>query len=298
VIGLSCPWGVRPIARWWRRGSPERGKHQPNTHQAHRSGEAPLFNYRDWVGQLTVWPDGTLEAKDGRRTEQVSLAGADDVSVDYEGDDLPVLKVRGVVFAQQTTVTVRDRLGTTTQVSVRGAIPVKVKQQLEEVVAGFVGKVAISLAWAGARLLAAMAAELDSDQTTKHPTMGVREHAAVLQARLAADPDDGEALDAARRNPNEEAALRALATAVHDRAELDPGFRHELVALVHEAEQSGPTRWLNVAAGTGLGLAAAAAGALGWFLMVLISDTQYGIIAAAVGEVVPGPVEVEVAVPA
>ena len=74
--------------------------------------------------------------------------------MDYEGgDDIPVLKVRGVVFAQQTTVTVRDRLGKTTQVSVRGAIPVKVKQQLEEVVAGFVGKVAISLAWAGARLL-------------------------------------------------------------------------------------------------------------------------------------------------
>jgi hypothetical protein len=33
------------------------------------------------------------------------------------------------------------------------AIPVKVKQQLEEVVAGFVGKVAVSLASAGARLL-------------------------------------------------------------------------------------------------------------------------------------------------
>src|SRR5215218_5261395 len=47
--------------------------------------------------------------------------------------------------------------------------------------------------------------------------------------------------------------------------------------------RAGPTRWLDVAAGAGLGLAAAAAGALGWFLMVLISDTQYGIIALAVG---------------
>jgi hypothetical protein len=100
---------------------------------------------------------------------------------------------------------------------------------------------------------------------------------------LAADPDDGAALDAARRNPKNDAALHALTTAIHHRAELDPGFRHELVALVHQAEQSGPTRWLDVAAGAGLGLATVAAGALGWFLIVLISDTQYGIIAAAVG---------------
>ena len=79
-----------------------------------------------------------------------------------------------------------------------------------------------------------MAAELDSDQTPRHPTMGVREHAAaVLQARLATDPDDGAALDAARHNPNEEAALQTLTTAIHHRAELEPGFHQELVALVH-----------------------------------------------------------------
>jgi hypothetical protein len=281
--------GVRPIARWWRRGSPERGRHEPHTYQGHRSGEAPLFDYRDWVGQFTVWPDGTLEAGDGRRTEQVSLAGADDISVDYEGgDDLPVLKVRGMVWAQQTTVTVRDRLGKTTQVSVRGAIPVKVKQQLEEVVAGFVGKVAVSLAWAGARLLVAMAAEPAPDEAPRHRTVGVREHAAVLQAWLAADPDDGAALDAARRNPNEEAALRALATAIHHRAELDPGFRHELVALVHEAEQSGPTRWLDVAGGAGLGLAAAAAGALGWFLVVLLTDAPDAVVVAGLVGILVG----------
>ena len=207
--------------------------------------------------------------------------------MDYEGsDDIPVLKVRGVVFAQQTTVTVRDRLGKTTQVSVRGAIPVKVKQQLEEVVAGFVGKVAISLAWAGARLLVAMAAELDSDQTPRHPTMGVREHAAVLQARLATDPDDGAALDAARHNPNEEAALQALTTAIHHRAELEPGFHQELVALVHAAEQSMPTRWLDIAAGAGLGLAAAAAGALALFLIVLLTDAPDPIVAGLVGVLV------------
>lgn len=243
-----------------------------------------MFDYRDWVGQFTVWPDGTLEAKDGRRTEQVSLAGAEDISVDYEGDDdLHVLKVRGVVFAQQTTVTVRDRLGKTTQVSVRGAIPVKVKQELEEVVAGFVGKVTVSVAWAGARLLASMAAEPTGGQTSSHPTVELRQYAAVLQARLAADPDDGAALAAARRHPNEDAALRALTTAIHHRAELEPGFQQALVALVHEAEQTGPTRWLDVAAGTGLGLAAAAAGALGWFLIVLISGSEYGIIAGLFG---------------
>ena len=65
--------------------------------------------------------------------------------MDYEGDDLPVVKGRGRVFAQQTVVTVRDRLGKTTQVSVQWAMPLKIKQQLEEVVAGFAGQVAVSL---------------------------------------------------------------------------------------------------------------------------------------------------------
>jgi hypothetical protein len=274
---------VRPIARWRRHTSPERGRHEPHTQHERRSGEAPLFNYGEEGRQLTVWPDGTLEAGEGRHTQQVSLVGAEAISVDYQGDDLPTIQFRRVVFAQQTAVTVRDRLGKTTQVSIRWSIPLKAKQELEEVVAGFVGKVDFSLAWAGARLLALMAAEPTAAQPPRDPTRELRQHAAVLQVRLAADPDDGAALDAARRTPNEEGALRALASAIHHRAELEPGFLQELVALAHAAEQSMPTRWLDVAAGAGLGLAAAAAGALGWFLMVLISDAQYGIIAAAVG---------------
>jgi hypothetical protein len=131
-----------------------------------------------------------------------------------------------------------------------------------------------------------MAAEPTVDQTPRHSTRELRQHAAVLQERLVADPDDGVALDAARRNPNEEGALRALTTAIHHRAELEPGFHQALVAVVDEAEQSGPTRWLDMAAGAGLGLATAAAGALGWFLTVLITDAQYGIIAMAVGALV------------
>jgi hypothetical protein len=206
--------------------------------------------------------------------------------VDYKGDDLPVLEVRGRVFAKETAVSVRDRLGKTTQVSIRWAIPLKAKQQLEEVVAGFVGKVAVSLASAGARLLALMATEPTVDQTPRPPTRELRQHAAVLQARLAADPDDGAALDAARRNPNDQAALRALTTAIHHRAELEPGFHQALVALVREAEQRGPTRWLDVAAGAGLGLAAAAVGALGFFLVVLLTDAPDIVVAGLVGVLV------------
>jgi hypothetical protein len=48
----------------------------------------------------------------------------------------------------------------------------------------------------------------------------------------------------------------------------------------------GPTRWLDVAAGTGLGLAAAAAGALGWFLVALIENEEYGVIAIGVGTLI------------
>ena len=95
----------------------------------------------------------------GGGTKRVSLDGAEAILVDYEGDDLPVVKGRGRVFAQQTVVTVRDRLGKTTQVSVQWAMPLKIKQQLEEVVAGFAGQVAVSLASAGARLLVGIAAE-------------------------------------------------------------------------------------------------------------------------------------------
>jgi Septum formation len=271
-----------PMARW-RSSTPEQGKHEPTTRPERRSGEAPLFDYERGRRQLTVWPDGTLEARNGQRTRQVSLVGAEEISVDYDGDELPVLRVRGWVFAKQTVVTVRDRLGKTIQVSVQWAIPLKVKQELEEVVAGFVGKVTVSLAWAGACLLARMAAEPTSDQPSRYLTVELRQHAIVLQARLAADPDDGAALNAVRRHPNRDAALQALTTAIHHRAEVEPGFHQALVALVHEAEQSGPTRWLDLSAGAGLGLAAAAVGALGWFLMVLISETQYGVIAAAVG---------------
>jgi hypothetical protein len=273
------------MARWWGSTVPEQGKHEP-TQREHHSGEAALFDYQRGRRQLTVWPDGTLEARNGERTRQVSLVGAEEISVDYDGDEIPVLKFRRWVFAKQTVVTVRDRLGKTTHVAVQWAIPLKVKQQLEEVVAGFLGKVAVSLAWAGARLLPSMAAEPTGGHTARHPTVELRQYATVLQARLAADPDDGAALDTARRHPNEDAALRALTTAIHHRAELEPGFHQALVALVHEAEQTGPTRWLDVAAGTGLGLAAAAAAALGWFLMVLISDTQYGVIAGLFGVLV------------
>ena len=108
----------------------------------------------------------------------------------------------------------------------------------------------------------------------------------MLQERLAADPDDGAALDAARRNPKDQAALQALTTAIHHRAELEPGFHQELVALVYAAEQSMPTRWLDIASGVGLGLAAAAAGALGWFLIVLLTDAPDPIVAGLVGRAV------------
>jgi hypothetical protein len=274
------------VARWRRSRTPEQGRHQPNTQQERRSGEAPLFDYQREHRQLTVWPDGTLEAREGRQTKQVSLVGAEAISVDYEGDDLPTIHFRRVLFAQQTTVTVRDRLGKTTQVSIRWATPLEAKQQLEEVVAGFVGKVNVSLASAGARLLALMTAESTVGQPPRHPTGELRQHAAMLQERLAADPDDGTALDAARRNPKDQAALQALTTAIHHRAELEPGFHQALVALVHEVEQSGPTRWLDVAAGAGLGLAAAAAGALGLFLIVLLTDAPDPVVAGLVGVVV------------
>ena len=273
------------MARWWRSRIPEQGKHE-STQQEHRSGEAPLFDYQRGRRQLTVWPDGILEGTVGERTKRVSLVGAEEISVDYDGDEIPVLKFRGWVFAKQTVVTVRDRLGKTTHVGVQWAIPLKVKQQLEEVVAGFLGEVAVSLAWAGARLLASLAAEPTGRRTFRHPTVELRQYAVVLQARLAADPDDGAALDAARRHPNEDAALRALTTAIHHRAELERGFHQALVALVHEAELTGPTRWLDVAAGTGLGLAAAAAGALGWFLVALIENEEYGVVAIGVGTLV------------
>jgi hypothetical protein len=244
----------------------------------------PLFDYQREHRQLTVWPDGTLEAREGHQTKQLSLVGAEAISVGYGGDDLPTIHFGRVLFAQETAVTVRDRLGKTTQVSIRWAIPLEAKQQLEEVVAGFVGKVDVSLASAGAHLLAVTTAEPTADQPPRDPTRELRRHAAVLQVRLAADPDDGAALAAARRNPKDQAALEALTTAIHHRAELEPGFHQELVALVHAAEQSMPTRWLDIAAGVGLGLAAAAAGALGWFLIVLLTtDVPDAIFAGLVG---------------
>jgi hypothetical protein len=225
-------------------------------------------------------------------TKRVSLVGAEAISVDYDGDAVPVIKFRGRVFAQQTVVTVQDRLGKTTQVSVQWAIPLKFKQELEEVVAGFAGKVPVSLAAAGARLLIAIAAEPPSDQT-QEATEEVRKLAAPLQAELAADPDDGAALEAARRTPGEQAALHALTTAVHHRAELNPTFHQHLVALVDHAEQTGPSRRLAVAAGAGMGLAVAAAGAIGWYLTVLLTDSQYGIVAAAIGLLVGKAVVLE-----
>ena len=272
------------MARWWRKGIPEPGKHEPDAHDELRSAvETPLFEYGRGRRRLTVWPDGTLEGTDEWGTKRVSLVGSEAILVDYEGDDLPVVKGRGRVFAQQTVVTVRDRLGKTTQVSVQWAMPLKIKQQLEEVVAGFAGQVAVSLASAGARLLVGIAAEPPSDHPTRPSDAELRQRAASLLARLAADPDDGAALEASRHNPNQQAALRTLTTTIHHRAELDPSFHTDLVALVRQAEQSGPSRWLDIAAGAGLGLAAAAAGAIGWFLMVLVTDTQYGVVAVAVG---------------
>jgi Septum formation/Domain of unknown function (DUF4352) len=271
------------MARWWRKGLPEPGKHEPDPREERRSGEAPLFEYGRGRRRLTVWPDGTLEGTDGWGTKRISLVGAEAISVDYDGDELPVVKARGRVFAKQTVVTVQDRLGKTTQVSVQWAMPLKIKQQLEEIVAGFTGTVAVSLASAGARILVAIAAEPAPDHTGRHPNAELRKLAAPVQAQLAADPDDAAALEAAQRNPRDHAALGVLTTAIHHRAELDPGFHLELVALVHHAEQSGTSRWLDVAAGAGLGLAAAAAGAIGWFLTVLIDDTQYGVVALAVG---------------
>jgi hypothetical protein len=272
------------MARWWRKGIPEPGKHEPDAREERRSAaETPLFEYGRRRRRLTVWPDGTLEGSNGWGTKRISLVGAEAISVDYDSDDLPVLQGRKRVFAKQTVVTVRDRLGKTTQVSVRWAMPLKIKQQLEEVVAGFAGQVAVSLASAGARLLVGIAVEPPSDRPSQPPNAELRKHAASLLARLAADPDDGAALEAARHNPNRQAALRALTTAIHHRAELDPAFHTDLVALIRQAEQSGPPRWLDIAAGAGLGLAAAAAGAISWFLTVLVTDTQYGILAAAVG---------------
>ena len=75
--------------------------------------EAPLFEYGRRRRRLTIWPDGTLEGTDGWGTKRISLVGAEAISVDYDGDDLPVLQGRKRVFAKQTVVTVRDRLGKT-----------------------------------------------------------------------------------------------------------------------------------------------------------------------------------------
>ena len=220
--------GVRPIARWRRSRTPEQARHQSDTQQERRSGAAALFDYQREHRQLTVWPDGTLEAREGGQTKQLSLVGAEAISVGYGGDVLPTIHFGRVLFAQETAVMVRDRLGKTTQVSIRWAISLEAKQQLEEVVAGFVGKVDVSLASAGAHLLAVTTAEPTADQPPRDPTRELRRHAAVLQERLAADPDDGAALAAARRNPKDQAALQALTTAVHHRAELEPGFEQEL----------------------------------------------------------------------
>jgi Septum formation len=273
------------MARWWRSGSAEPGKHEPDARgHRHSTAKAPLFQHGDGRRRLTVWPDGTLEGTDGWRKKRISLVGAEEISVSYEGHDLPVLQRRGKVFAQQTVVRVRDRLGKTTQMSLQWAIPLEAKQQLEEVVAGFAGKVPVSLAAAGARLLASIAPPPPFDQTSQHPTE-LRKHAARLQAPLAADPEDAAALAAARCSPRAQAALRDLTTAIHHRAELDPAFHDELAAFVREAEQNGPSRWLDVVAGAGLGLTTAAVGAIGWYLAV-INDQPAAILLAAVGVLV------------
>lgn len=73
------------MARWRRSSTPEQGRHQSNTQQERRSGAVPLFDYQREHRQLTVWPDGTLEAREGHQAKQVSLVGAEAISVDYQG---------------------------------------------------------------------------------------------------------------------------------------------------------------------------------------------------------------------
>ena len=209
-----------------------------------------------------MWPDGTLEGKDTwGRTRRVSLVGAEAVEVAYDGDF--VIQGSERVFAQQTQVEVRDRLGKTTVVSVSRGMPVSVKEQLERVAAGFVGQASFSLASAAARVLLMTWDEPLAEQPGARSVAQLRRRAEAMQAQLASDPDDEAALQQARRSPHDEAVIRKLAQVIHHRAERDPGFREELTALVRSARERGHVRWLDVIAGAGLGLAAAAVGGLG-----------------------------------
>jgi hypothetical protein len=242
----------------------------------------PLFQYeRRGRRRLVVWADGTLEGKDTwGRTRRVSLVGAEAVEAEYDGD----LVIQGSerVFAQQTQVKVRDRLGKTTVLSVPRGMPVSAKEQLERVAAGFAGQASFSLASAAAHLLMVRDEPL-ADRSGAHSAPELRRRAQAVQALLANDPDDDAVLQQAQRSPRDEAVIGELAQVIHHRAERDPRFREELTALVRSARERGPVRWLDVIAGAGLGLAAAAVGGAGWFLLTVKTHAIYGLAAAVLG---------------
>jgi hypothetical protein len=261
--GTLWSWGDCPVIRSWRRDAEGRGRHEVHAPQDRdpAADASPLFQYeRRGRRQLVVWPDGTLEGKDTwGRTRRVSLVGAEAVEVEYDGD----LVIQGSerVFAQQTQVEVRDRLGKTTVFSVSRGMPVSVKEQLERVAAGFAGQASFSLAMAAARLLMVRDEPL-ADHPSARSVVELRRRVEVVQAQLASDPDDEAALQQAQRSPRDEAVIGDLAQVIHHRAERDPGFREELTALVRSGRERGRVRWLDVTAGAGLGLAAAAVGGL------------------------------------
>jgi len=277
--------GDRPVIRSRRREAEVRGRHEARAPQDRdlAADAPPLFQYeRRGRRRLVVWPDGTLEGKDAwGRTRKVSLVGAETVEEEYDGD----LVIQGSerVFAQQTQVGVRDRLGKTTVLSVPRGMPVSVKEQLERVAAGFIGQASFSLASAAARLLLMTWDEPLAGQPGARSAPELRRRAEAVQAQLASDPDDEVALQQAQRSPHDEAVVRELTQVIHHRAERDPGFREELTALVRSARERGPVRWLDIIAGTGLGLAAAAVGAAGWFLLTVKTHAIYGLAAAVLG---------------
>jgi hypothetical protein len=270
---------------WSRQREAEgRGRHEVHAPQDRDpAADTPLlFQYeRRGRRRLVVWADGTLEGKDTwGRTRRVSLVGAEAVEVEYDGD----LVIQGSerVFAQQTQVEVRDRLGKTTVLSVPRGMPVSAKEQLERVAAGFAGQASFSLASAAAHLLMVRDEPL-ADQPGAHSAPELRRRARAVQALLASDPDDDAVLQQAQRSPQDEAVIGELAQVIHHRAERDPGFREELTALVRSARERGPVRWLDVIAGAGLGLAAAAVGGAGWFLLTVKTHAIYGLAAAVLG---------------
>jgi hypothetical protein len=200
-----------------------------------------------------------LEGRDAwGRTRRVSLVGAEAIEVEYDGDF--VIQGSERVFAQGTQVKVRDRLGKTTVILIARGMPVSVREQLEHVAAGFAGQASFSLALAAARLLLMTRDEPLADQPGAHSAPELQRRTEAVRALLASDPDDDAALQQAQRSSHDEAVIGDLAQVIHHRAERDPGFREELTTLVRAARERGRARWLDVIAGAGLGLAAAAAG--------------------------------------